>query len=903
MQRDFLSGGVLMNYLLRFAFVGALIVILLVIFLTWGPDTTELSETIIVNTPTQSPALLTFQPTVPASPTTHSTAEKSQENTIHFQITDALGDPIHHGQIIINEQIHSFENGLLNCVIPLSDEYILQVQAEGYWSISKKFQDPLPSLISLQAEYTCHFDFVVYAHQNLKRPIEGATVTVRRASSVPRPVADKLKLPVRSIKGERITLTLHRQTDGIIVTSVTPNNMNDPNIAKANDRILSLGGIPFNSLNPTRFPPRAPIMILTHQESLPLRIWDTIAVYADNTYTGGKFDDFIEIQKGNSSIMNFIWRLPFPENDRVVARALTDKEGRCRIDDLAPGIYFAQALYDQNETEPMLIHPERGGYEFYMGISSKLSIRVKRTGIQYLQAGIYNVQIQLKAKNQSSGKGLYLLTSDRSGRAELDSLPRGDYELIVTPPNPFQPTQKTLELTIDKERESVEVEFEGGVRVMGHVLRADTGDPVEGFGLKLYKWNPHGGPYDMGVLATTKSDADGSFLFSNVLPGKYILSSRGSLTYNGFLPDKTTFVQRENATGSERALDSQIRFILQDRDVKGIKFLVLPGVETRFQGKVMTPEGIPISGAEIRLTHTWQIPDATQPRQTQVPFLNESYKSDEKGNFDLYFISTPSEKIHRETIIAIVEEDVIHDAFSPSNLKNERPMRAGWGGWLRRKGTVPIEYRFGDTVKGIRIVAAEIQPYVLTGRVSTEDGNWPIDVNVYAQQKGEMYPAQVNHDGVYHIEFPDSTEVILTASTSTRQIETERFGKKNFSEYSSAFIRIPFLNRDEEMIQNIVLKRAGVLAGKLVNPENKPIEGVEVKAFAMENNYIVSVGTRKTLSDGLFWVDGLRMDLNHTINVTIEDATAPIYQKNGFFPDHRDLVIMIDPSQIPELAH
>jgi len=114
--------------------------------------------------------------------------------------------------------------------------------------------------------------------------------------------------------------------------------------------------------------------------------------------------------------------------------------------------------------------------------------------------------------------GLNDTTTDEAGRFRFDDLYDGRFELRAS-----DPADPDLDVTLDARsgREDVEVVFDRaearGVVLMGRVIDALTGDPVEQFTLSPFVPNPGG----RGAMATSherRSD-DGSFRLAGLEPG------------------------------------------------------------------------------------------------------------------------------------------------------------------------------------------------------------------------------------------------------------------------------------------------------------------------------------------------------------------------------------------------
>ncbi|WP_152361031.1 MSCRAMM family protein [Microlunatus speluncae] len=150
-------------------------------------------------------------------------------------------------------------------------------------------------------------------------------------------------------------------------------------------------------------------------------------------------------------------------------------------------------------------------------------------------------------------------TTDDDGGYVLDELPPGDYAVVVTPPDGYQPVGPVdADVTVDEEGTAVtEVDFtltrseEPAYDVSGTVADLASGDPIAELEVELT------GP-DLAEPVVVTTDQDGAFAFPNVPPG-----ADYKVTVD--LPD-----------GSP-AGDPSATFEVVDRDVTGIDFLVVLG--------------------------------------------------------------------------------------------------------------------------------------------------------------------------------------------------------------------------------------------------------------------------------------------------------------------------------------
>ena len=536
---------------------------------------------------------------------------------------------------------------------------------------------------------------------------------------------------------------------------------------------------------------------------------------------------------------------------------------------------------------------------------TSVSVYVLKEGITHYQLkGINGADAHLKAADRVfilSGK------ANQFGEIRFRSVPWGRYKLTVSPPRHIDasPPTQVFEMTVEEPHTRVETLFDVdfGVTVSGRVLRADTKEPVEGFPLELEKENSY------GSFGSTYSATGGTFSFSRVPSGKHIVFSGAvpgkhvvkaclnARNYKGFLPPSAVPTAR-----GEKSEFPEPRFTVEDEDIEDIEYLVVPGVETHFVGQVVRADGQPVENAEIVL------------EGLDGAMLDSGLLSGADGRFD-YSILLPE---YDETIQAgllgfeigsnesttKVIDGQKHITLPPSYSFGSRSIN----GHLLGRGSCPVEFKVGDTVRDIRLVLQlekkELEGSTVSVRIAYEGGKDPErhlspNVNVFQNKKQLQRPGQ-QEDGTYRIDGlePGAFQLYVSVRASTRSsnLASESEHERIKVSYEAELLELEMPGGEEEMEVDVGLKRGSYLHGKLVDTDRQPIAGIPMRAMGGE----VSFGLCTTDAKGFFLLDGLTPELEHTLTVHKElraltnKQIKPLKEMKGIKPPVDNIVIMIE---------
>ncbi|MFH1743879.1 MAG: hypothetical protein ABIH23_33150 [bacterium] len=803
---------------------------------------------------------------------------------LHINITDAMGDPIQSGNIQINEKNYGFVDGHLEIPELSAGIHALAASAEGYESATKTIEIPETRETTITLEYLCSFEVLVESGKEKGgSPVEGAEVLIWKGPSVQRPVGrmTTLKSPMSYDIGDTNEIRVQWEQNGLRVVGVSgyreqgyksePGEVIKP---LPGDLIVGISGRMWRQGDRTGISPVSALHFAPPGKSIEsrLRVWDAIEAHAAFSGKESASSDYVEVERDGERVYFDTWRIDSSHRGELVARRTTDSMGRCSFENLPAGIYYAQARKETTRSMVAVIHPAYTGMRFWM-ISEKenfVMVFVRRSGVKSRsRADIPGVNVQLISRGETEGKGIYVANTGWDGIARLKSIPWGDYTLTVTPPSKLSasPPSKNIEVSVEEAstRFAVEFEVEEGYTISGTVVRADTKEPVPGFSLALILMREYG---LKDVYDTTKSDNSGRFVFLHVLPGEYEINAYAlnPSEYTGFLPPN-----KAPHAPDLQPIRQTCAVTVKDEDVHGVEKLVLPGVRTRFTGQVLTSEGSPVAGAFLSFG------------KGQGGLLESGDRSGEDGRFDLSILWPQDTRKYKMELEAYVmthpETQILEDGSSYTPMPR-----------VIAKGSRQIKFRIGDTVSDIRIVLEPVaEGATLVGTITTEDGVWPVPVNLYAVQGGNILHPQLLSDGSYRINFIQPGPFGLNVFPKQRRPGEPGGGAfPPERSYRAACLELEMPLDKETLTVDVTLKIGSYLTGKIIDEQRQPISFARVNAESSESS-----GLAVTDENGVFWIGGVCPEQPHNIKVTLNRKKEPSAHLENISPPAENIVIMI----------
>ncbi|MFH1743824.1 MAG: hypothetical protein ABIH23_32870, partial [bacterium] len=506
------------------------------------------------------------------------------------RLVDALGEAIPNGVVEVTGK--TFESAWSEFVIHdvTPGTYTVAAQADGYHSATETVQVPAEDWETITLEYLC--EFVVEAQDENGNPVQGAQVSLFEGAAVQRPVRDSLTVVTwKDAIGEG-SVTLRRRGREICVDS----------IEGAQSLIMGAG----DAGEEKRYYARGDVVVglglRSHEvidTATPLKLWDSICVLRSDPASPKS----LKIKHGTKILTAGICGQKQPGQIRVVSTLYTDRTGKCKFENVRPGLYYAVAEKINTQSDTWYLCPVGTSVSLTLWNKNNNSVMVSvyKAGSQYSRS-----RYIARSDVRLSGLDSVALLSGNTGVSNsiaLKPVLRGRYELTVTPPADLsaQPPSKTMEIVVDKRTTYIEVEFDVdvGATISGIVLREDTKEPVPDYPVELMVNRASGRPANARwkTYAGTMSDSEGRFEFKYVLPGGYMITSCSAREHaTGYLHSGKAlrFCNPEDPQGKPEP-----HFEVTDKDITGVVYTVLPGVRTLLNGSVVTENGTPVADVEI----------------------------------------------------------------------------------------------------------------------------------------------------------------------------------------------------------------------------------------------------------------------------------------------------------------
>ncbi len=847
-----------------------------------------------VSKPTVSPASKPEIPTpaqiVSATPTEKNAVSESNptQKSLQVSIVDALGDPISAGLLRIGGQEFHFAEGRISVPMPGGGEQQMVAEAAGYQSATKSIDVSALDQVTLTLEYLSSYQFVVYADEQYSRVAERTKVILWRGASVERPVPDSTRI---EIEGQfPYTIGLCREERGIRVVNgesridkrMKPLEQGGFDSLRSGDRIVGILECLWNrgdrSLHHTAgrmFPIKDPV-------SPRLRMWDSAVQRARSACTGSFYEGDIEFERGGLRLLSSLGYMESSPEREYVSEAVTDFTGRCYFNDLPPAIYYAQAQTPDMRSGVKPVHSACGGGELFLVKGNSLFVAVMRMGVEVSAlAAVARADVLVRRTDSPASGGVLMGKTDRNGYLKFTSVPFGKYIVSVNPPSELGLPSREVHVVVEGPFNDVFVYLDSGGRtVSGIVRRADNREPVEGFSMSLH-------PRAMGIYGDygpSRSGSDGRFVFHDVVPGEYDLRPlTGRDLYIGYLPIQGRLVPEFGSAIFER-------IVMEKEDIENIELLVIPGVSTRFIGKVIKPDGTPVEGAVITLAEN------TESGYKGLFGLEPDNRTGRNGMFDVSVITSPDDLVHQGRIVAAVPDtekradSKFKGAFGGASSANEispDPCRA--------YGLAPVQFKIGDVVDNIRIVTDETEgEHVLIVTITTLDGNPPGPLAVEATQPDKNgllthHPGRSQDGKSYRIE--GLKPGLMWFSINTQSVRTGTLPVQGYA------VEVRQLNIPADVATTTVevaLTRLGYLKGKVVSKGQDGVRGAIVSA---RQGSAEPSGSSVTDEDGEFLVERLRSGEEHTLEVRLKDGGEPVARLEGLKPTVENIAIVVDKPQ------
>lgn len=847
------------------------------------------------------------EPTPTATPTATPTVIPN-----NVRVQDAGGFAIPNATVTVADRVYRATDGLLILDDLPRGTHLVQVDADDYESSSVTIQSPTENEKMVTLEYRVSFDLQVIEWSDTKQPrakqtgppVAGATVYLWEGPAVQRPVSDRITLPLdqETWSGKR-TSTVRRTSRGVSVERID-GSYNQESL-RADNRLVGLTA---------RFGPSQ----TEGAERQPLRVWDSLTALQSRD---GKWA-LMRPEAGGYGLA-FFERQPW-EHGRLITQSVTDAAGRCRFENLPARLYVVMVEKGnlQSRRTPILPSVRQGRIEIVSWRSNSVQVMTRRSSSnskvkwasQYgTPRGIPDANVLMR---KDDGSSRFSGKTDDRGVCTFNSIPWGEYTLKAIPPpgTDVTPNPNTRKIMVEGCSNSVRLFFDfgerEGIRISGTVLDVKTGNPISGQRVELERNRYYADGErtnrrpDWGSYASTLTESDGRFEFHPVETNEYrIEASMYGARYAGFFP-----ISRRVAKEAGIDYDKNV-FIVEDNDVENIECYVMPGVTSRFFGRVIDEDRRPLEGVSV-----------TYRGEVNV----ESGRTDADGRFEVSIALGPHPLEHRGSLRATLQGDPRKTrrnytwngiAFSGVFTSGDDSTRMGY---------TSVSYLPGATVRDIEIVV-EGDGLTLEGTIRTSDGKVPEFVElstISVNQGGRHLYAVIEPDGSYRVirlrpgEFDLNftyfepggikNKALLAAMRKALAYETLSFRKLSMPEYSE------LLQRQGTMQHDIVTKKTSYFEGKVVDKAGKPVAGERVYAWAIqedENNYDPSCYFAHTQSgpEGEFLIRQVssartyRLEVQHTVMRNGKyHSTKTLAQIENLTPPTENIILVVDPPKPEE---
>lgn len=806
----------------------------------------------------------TFAPTPSVIQETTSTSASSQStHTIQCRISDLMGEPIQSGTITIKDHSYPFKDGKITLDTIVDNPVCLVAGADGYQCATKTIDLKQESKVEFNLDYLCSFDIVVYsdAAHLIKTP--SAEVDIYLSDLAPRPL----------LQNQQCLLWNNQHEDkGLYEVSYSQNSIEIPKILekvypyetlndpvrggwsvspKPGDEIIKVGQCSFLQQNylmtdinlKEKEKPRRYFIPITNHSSSKARMWDSLSLSCKDKQIP-VMTELIVIKRDRDACQSQMFFPSDTPNKKLMTTLTTNQQGICRIENLQPGLYFAQARKGDSRSLLRPLHPASGGANLLLSSATNIRFHVQMNDIFLERMKLPKTKITLTSIDLNR-KAMFSTETGILGIGELKSVPYGKYQLTAVPPPDKNLSELDKEVILDLPEQRITLTFEGweSHTIAGKVLCVDTSEPVANYSVHLIGIKPDD-QYEFGDGIRAITDGEGKFTFTNLPSGDYHIepvvetldkikyypvnqySYRSDLDFMfppGSQEDpllKSIFIPK---IGKNSGISCGEKISITDQQITETTLLVYQCVQTRFMGTVLNQDSKPVSGANVRVFLFKKIKSLVQD-------TNPDFVTDDKGRFDIAIITKPmpKPKIINGTINAIIGTK-IPGYWKPfinrgreigSSAVEEKFIPAA-------EGVSPIDFKIGDTVDDIQITLKNLDLKELDVQILAEDGTIPDEIPVTVKQNDLDYNPENITNGHFVMKGLQDGPFYLDIGYASKNDEREEYGQKI---YCRKYVQLNFPAEQKKMFTEIKLDVAGFLTGYVFGPDKKPVANVNVYA-------------------------------------------------------------------------
>lgn len=794
-----------------------------------------------------------------AEPSVVLSASQPLENLV-LHIQDAMGEPIASGVLSAGTKEYKFTKGLLTITDPWAAEIPVNVSAAGYAPVEKVVNPDDVSSHTVVMEYVSSFEFNV-SHTDGSAVAQHYSIRLWKGESPQRPLqAAASVLTTKSGANLNKTGFALQQGECRVIQGLFPCRPADQffdfasdGYAMTGDLLLNVGNCawagntmpqydmhqrPGFSWNARNFIP------IRKAQSSKLRIWDTLCLAQQKESNSTNLNnEKCEIQRNAKTGYYF---LTFPElpADRPVFRELqTDSNGKCRIDDLPPALYYAQAYKDDQTSAVIPLHPACGGVTLGVENHSRVWVWVKREGLEQKnrkRSFIDGSEVFLQALKPQTG---FYSAVTKDGNVDFQNVPYGNYHLIV---NPYDGQRVEKDVLIQKPEERIDVSISGWEKyaITGIVIEAETGKPVSNYELILDELN---------TTEVVKTDEEGRFVFPDMQVGMYRINIDLSRMEDfPYLPRREFLLKKY-----DRFIT--LRTVAVPDDVPDNKTVVIKldkALETRFSGKVITKDQKPAAGAAISISCEDPVYITKKSKLFTVP---QKPVTDQNGNFSVKVVCGKETLVKQCSfeIAALYGSQKLPDSL----LNKEQWEKEHWeaaGGYVeaRNLGSLLLDGKPGQVFDNLQIVLSGKNDGVIHGKLLAEEENF-VAVDVYVQQNAFKMRGKVDENGNFTIENLAPGDFELRVEPQWRiEVETP-YDLKTPQKYLEERLKLRMPENQKEMYVDVTLRKNSYLMGWIGYAGGDPFRFASVEAEKENKEKVIYLNSVATNHKGFFFIDGL----------------------------------------------